>query len=171
MIRGIVQGRKEASQRIPDAMDRLPTIAISLGVALGSILIFLGRTGRLPLPDLSSAPAPAASAVCTSSFFGNQCAARDTTAIVSAQSDRAFSGRGYEAPVAFVGVWPTPEVGKAAIVGMRADAEVVCVTGDAGLARAAQFELSYGDRAVLSGVIDRRSGRTVYLTNCAYWRG
>lgn len=151
-------------------MDRLPTIAISLGVALGSILIFLGRTGRLPLPDLSSAPAPAASTVCTSSFFGNQCAARDTLAIVSARSDRAYSGRGYEAQVAFVGVRPAPEAGKAAIVGMRSEAEVVCMTGDA-LARAAQFELSAGDRAVLSGVIERRSGRTVYLTNCAYWRG
>ena len=93
-------------------MDRLPTIAISLAVALGSILVFLGRTGRLPLADLSSAPAPAESAVCTSSFFGNQCAARDTKAIVSARGDRAYSGRGYEAPVAFVGVRPAPEAGK-----------------------------------------------------------
>ena len=152
-------------------MDRLPTIAISLAVALGSILVFLGRTGRLPLADLSSAPAPAASAVCTSSFFGNQCAARDTKAIVSARGDRAYSGRGYEAPVAFVGVRPAPEAGKAAIVGMRADAEVVCVTADAGLARAAGYELSRGDRAVLSGIIERREGRTVYLRQCAYWRG
>lgn len=152
-------------------MDRLPTIAISLGVALGSILIFLGRTGRLPLPDLSSAPAPAASAVCTSSFFGNQCAARDTRVIVSARGDRAYSGRGYEAPVAFVGVRPAPEPGKAAIVGMRAEGQVICVTSDAGLARSAQYELNAGDRAVLSGVIDRREGRTVYLTQCAYWRG
>lgn len=152
-------------------MGRLPTIAISLGIALGSILIFLGRTGRLPLPDLSSAPAPAASAVCTSSFFGNQCAARDTQAIVTARGDRAYSGRGYEAQVAFVGVRATPEPGKAAIVGMRSGAQIVCVTGDAALARNARFELNYGDRAVLSGLIERREGRTVYLRNCAYWRG
>jgi len=152
-------------------MGRLPTIAISLGLALGSILIFLGRTGRLPTPDLASAPAPASAEICTSSYFGNQCAARDTKAIVSARSDRAYSGRGYEAQVAFVGVWSTPEPGKAAIVGLRSDAQVICVTGDVALARNAQFELNYGDRAVLSGVIDRRDGRTVYLTNCAYWRG
>ena len=151
-------------------MDRLPTIALSLGIALGSILIFLGRTGRLPLPDFAPAPAQTASGVCTSSFFGNQCAARDTKAIVSARSDRAYSGRGYEAQVAFVGVWSTPEPGKSAIVGQRADGQVVCVTSDAALARNANFELNYGDRAVLSGVIERRDGRTVYLTNCAYWR-
>lgn len=152
-------------------MNRLPTIAISLGIALGSILIFMGRTGRLPLPDLASAPAERDAAdVCTSSYFGNQCAARDTRAIVSARSNRAYSGRGYEAQVAFVGVWSTPEPGKAAIVGLRTEGKVVCVTGDAGLARSASFELNYGDRAVLSGIIDRRDGRTVYLTNCAYWR-
>ena len=153
-------------------MNRLPTIAISLGLALGSILIFMGRTGRLPLPDPSPAPPPAASAsVCTSSYFGNQCEARDTRAIISARSDRAYSGRGYEAQVAFVGVWSAPEPGKAAIVGLRTEGKVVCVTGDARLARSASFELNYGDRAVLSGIIDHREGRTVFLTNCAYWRG
>lgn len=68
-------------------------------------------------------------------------------------------------------MWSTPLPGKAAIVGMRAEGEVICLTGDAGLARAAKYELNYGDRAVLSGVIDRREGRTVFLTNCAYWRG
>ena len=153
-------------------MNRLPTIAISLGLALGSILIFMGRTGRLPLPDPSPAPPPAASAsVCTSSYFGNQCEARDTRAIISARSDRAYSGRGYEAQVAFVGVLSTPDPGKAAIVGLRAEGKVVCVTGDSGLVRSARFELNYGDRAVLSGIIDHREGRTVFLTNCAYWRG
>jgi len=168
----MLHGRAETSQRVPHAMDRLPTIGISLAVALGSILLFLGRTGRLPLPDLSPPATPATGdAVCTSSYFGNQCAARDTKAIVAARGDRAYSGRGYEAQVAFVGVWSTPEPGKAAIVGMRSEAEVVCVTADEGLARAAKYELNYGDRAVLSGVIDRRDGRTLYLTNCAYWRG
>lgn len=152
-------------------MDRLPTIAISLGIALGSILIFLGRTGRLPLPDFTAAQAPAAETVCTSSYFGNQCEGRDTRSIVTARSDRAYSGRGYEAQVAFVGVWSAPQPGKAAIVGVRAEGEVICVTGDAGLARAAQYELAVGDRAVLSGVIERREGRTVYLTRCAFWRG
>ena len=152
-------------------MDRLPTIAISIAVALGSILIFMGRTGRLPLPDLAPAPAPAIGAVCTSSFFGNQCAARDTKAIVSARGDRAYSGRGYEAQVAFVGVWSTPQPGQAAIVGLRGDAQVVCVTGDAALARSAKFELNYGDRAVLPGVIDRREGRPVFVTHGADWRG
>ncbi|MCB1536429.1 MAG: hypothetical protein KDJ44_17390 [Rhodoblastus sp.] len=152
-------------------MNRLSTIAISLGVVLGSILIFLGRTGRLPAPDLASNSGAPAASVCTSSYFGNQCVASDTRAILSARGDRAYSGRGYEAPVAFVGVWSTPEPGKAAIVGLRTEGQVICVTGDSGLARSASFELNYGDRAVLSGIIDRRDGRTVYLTNCAYWRG
>ncbi|MCB1525515.1 MAG: hypothetical protein KDJ23_15570 [Rhodoblastus sp.] len=152
-------------------MNRLPTIAISVGVALGSILLFLGRTGRLSLPDATSGVGAPDPSVCTSSYFGNQCAAHDTGAILAARGDRAYSGRGYEAPVSFVGVWSTPDPGQSAIVGMRAEGQVVCVTGNAGLARSARFELNYGDRAVLSGVIDRRDGRTVYLTNCAYWRG
>ncbi len=151
-------------------MGKLPIIALTLGVALGSILVFLTRSGRIDLAGATATPEAPAASICTSSYFGNQCSDRDTSAIMSARGDRAFSGKGYEGQVAFVDVRPGAEFGTAAIVGQRVEAEIVCLTGSARLARTARFELNRGDRAVLSGIIERRSGRTLYLTHCAYWR-
>lgn len=148
-------------------MGRLRTIVLALAVSTSAVLTFLIRTDRV---RVTMPPPPgAAPTICASSYFGNQCADRDMPAIVAA-GERAFSGRGVETHVAYLGVRPA-QAGKAEIVGVRAEAHVICVTGDAGLVRTAQFELSYGDRAVISGLIDRRSGRTLYLTQCTYWRG
>jgi hypothetical protein len=148
-------------------MDRKPTIALSLGLALSTLLL-LARSDGVRLVALLPEPVPAG--VCTSSFFGNQCADRDLAAIMSASGDRVFSGRGVEATVNYAGVRPDAAPDRAAIVGTRVDADVVCVTGSAYLVRSAQFELSRGDRARLSGVIERRSGRTLFLRECTFWR-
>lgn len=89
---------------------------------------------------------------------------------MKAAGDDAFRGRGFEARVAFVGVRPATADGRMAIVGHRAEADVVCLTRNPGLARSAAFELTYGVATTLSGKIDRRAGATLYLTECAYWR-
>ena len=95
---------------------------------------------------------------------------RTGTVIMKAAGDDAFRGRGFEARVAFVGVRPATADGRMAIVGHRAEADVVCLTRNPGLARSAAFELTYGVATTLSGKIDRRAGATLYLTECAYWR-
>lgn len=150
-------------------MRNLPTMALTAGIAAASLLFWFGPP---PLPAKAPAKAPERvwSTTCTSSYFRNQCGAGDLAAIMGAASDLAFRGRGFEAPVAFVGVRPQNARGETAIVGRRAEAEVVCMTRDAGQARSAAYELAQGAAATLSGRIDRRAGSTLLLTECAWWR-
>jgi hypothetical protein len=149
-------------------MDNKPAIALSLGIALSALLLFHNAADRLPLGALLPEPVP--HGACTSSYFGNQCGERDIATIMAASGDRAFAGRGIEAPVNYAGVRADAGSDRAAIVGRRIDADVVCLTGSADLVRSAQFELNQGDRARISGIIERRGGRTLYLSECTYWR-
>jgi hypothetical protein len=150
-------------------MRRFATIGLTIGVAVSAALLFLIRTDRVRLADLlPSSSTPVAPSVCKASYFGNQCDGGDLRAIMAA-GDYAFRGRGVESAVAFTGV-RSAAVGRATIAGRRAEADVICVTGDSALARTAEFELTYGAPIMLSGLIDRRSGTTLYLTHCTYWR-
>jgi hypothetical protein len=156
----------ERLRSFADAMRKLSAIAFTVTIA-ASALLYLAHDGAI---RFGAADPNLPSDVCTSSYFGNQCGDKDVNSIMAASSDRAFSGRGLEAIVVFAGVQADAASGKMAIVGRRGGSDVVCLTRNADLIRAAEFELNRGERALLSGTIDRRSGRTLYLTECAYWR-
>jgi hypothetical protein len=149
-------------------MRKLSTIGLTVLVAVSSAMVFLTRTDRIRLDSLLPGAASNAPSTCKASYFGNQCDSGDLHAIMAA-GDFAYRGRGLESRVAFTGVRPSVP-GQAAIAGRAPIANVVCVTGDSGLARSAEFELNYGEPITLSGLIERRSGATLYLTRCTYWR-
>lgn len=144
----------------------LATSALTIGLALSAYFATHGGLERVsPAP-----PPPAGPQACTSTYLHNQCGEPDLPALISS-GELAFRGRPIEIAAAYRGVGLAGQEGRLFIHGRRRGVEIVCVTPSRALVRAATRELSTGDKVVLSGTVDQRVGKVVFLVNCTFWRG
>jgi hypothetical protein len=144
----------------------LATSVLTVGLALSAYFATHGGLGRV-----SPAPQPPADPqACTSTYLRNQCGAPDLPALILS-GETAFRGRPVEIATSYRGVGLAGSDGRMFIHGRTQGVEIVCVTPSRALVRAATRELSTGDPVVLSGTVDQRVGKVVFLVNCTFWRG